>query len=89
MIQSGRTGARATFTDPLNGPQSLLIGSRRNIKSEATVEDERGVLAVIQWSNLAMDWIGSKKTGDGAGTDVRLMIVSGLALGACCSRLTL
>lgn len=72
----GRTGARATFTDPLNGPQSLLIGSRRNIKSEATVEDDRGVMAVIQWSDLGMDWTGGKKTGDGSGTDVGFMIGS-------------
>jgi hypothetical protein len=57
--------------DPLNGPQSLLIGSRRNIKSEATVEDERGVLAVIKWNDLEMSWTGTRKSGDGSGTDVK------------------
>lgn len=74
----GRTGARATFTDPINGHQSLLIGSRRNIKSEATVEDNRGVLAFIKWNDMEMDmdWSetgsGSGRSGDGSGTDVSI-----------------
>lgn len=72
----GRTGARINFIDPLNGQHSLLIGSRHNIKSEATVEDNRGVLAVVRWNDLEMNWTGSKKMGDGAGTDVSLLVAS-------------
>jgi hypothetical protein len=70
LTVSGRTGIEVTFMDPLNGHSVLAVGSQRNFKSEATVEDQRGVMAVIKWDDMGMSLGGGKKSGDGSGTDV-------------------